>query len=125
MANPVVHFEIMGKDADKLRTFYRNAFDWQIASPIAGSPVDYSIVERNHEHGIGGGIGRCPEGDQGHVTFYVYVSDVAEALRKIQSLGGTNINGPYDVPNGPTIGTFEDPEGHMIGVVHDNSQPAA
>ncbi len=47
MGNSVVHFEIMGKDADGLRRFYREAFDWQIAPPIAGSPVDYALVQRN------------------------------------------------------------------------------
>ena len=25
--------------------------------------------------------------------------------------------GPMDVPEGPTIGMFNDPEGHMIGLV--------
>lgn len=125
MADQVVHFEIMGKDAEALRAFYRQAFDWQIAPPFPGAPTDYSIVAKGGDHGIGGGIGRCPEGDEGHVTFYVYVSDIPATLAKIASLGGKNVAGPFDVPNGPTIALFEDPEGHRIGLVHDANQSAA
>ncbi len=125
MGNPVVHFEIIGKDAAGLRRFYHDAFDWQIDPPIAGSPVEYSIVQRNgagQAGSIGGGIGAAPDGYQGHVTFYVYVDDIAAALAKIERLGGKKMIGPDQVPNGPTIALFEDPEGHVIGLVHDANQ---
>ena len=126
MGNPVVHFEIMGKDPKKLGSFYQKAFDWKIAPPIEGSPVEYSLVERNgsSEYSIGGGIGKAPEGYEGHVTFYVYVDDVATALDKVESLGGKKMMGPDQVPGGPVIGLFEDPEGHVIGLVHDDTQRA-
>jgi predicted enzyme related to lactoylglutathione lyase len=32
-------------------------------------------------------------------------------------LGGRTISAPMDVPNGPSIATFADPEGHVIGLV--------
>jgi predicted enzyme related to lactoylglutathione lyase len=122
MGNPVVHFEIIGKDPDRLRAFYRDAFNWQIQAPIEGSPVNYSIVKPNGGTGIDGGVGKAPEGYDGHVTFYVYVPDIAGALSKIESLGGKKMMGPDKVPGGPVIGLFEDPEGHVIGLVHDDSQ---
>jgi predicted enzyme related to lactoylglutathione lyase len=28
MGNPVVHFEVVGKDAQALQSFYKDAFDW-------------------------------------------------------------------------------------------------
>jgi predicted enzyme related to lactoylglutathione lyase len=34
MGNPVVHFEIMGKDAKRLRSFYKDAFDWEISGHV-------------------------------------------------------------------------------------------
>ena len=64
-----------------------------------------------------GGIGKAPEGYDGHVTFYVVVDDVEEAFGKIESHGGTRMMGPDKVPNGPVIGLFRDPEGHTIGLV--------
>ena len=30
MPNPVVHFEIVGRDGDRLMQFYRDVFDWEI-----------------------------------------------------------------------------------------------
>ena len=68
--------------------------------------------------GIGGGIGTAPDGYDGHVTFYVQVSDVGAALEKAEGLGGTRMMGPDEMPEvGITIGLFSDPEGHVIGVV--------
>ena len=118
MGNPVVHFEIMGKDAGRLRAFYRDAFDWRIGEPMAGSPVDYSLVEKDGD-GITGGIGVAPEGYGGHVTFYVHVPNIAASLEKIKSLGGETMMGPDQVPGGPVIALFKDPEGHVVGLVHD------
>jgi predicted enzyme related to lactoylglutathione lyase len=54
----------------------------------------------------------------GHVTFYVEVPDVEEALVKAESLGGTRLMGPDEVPGaGVVIGQFSDPEGHVIGLI--------
>lgn len=68
--------------------------------------------------GIGGGVGSAPEGYDGHVTFYVEVPDVEAALAKAESLGGTRMMGPDRIPEVDIeIGLFNDPEGHLIGVV--------
>jgi len=120
MKHPVMHFEIMGHDAPKLRSFYADVFGWNVAPPIPGSPVDYSLVEPvpNFQRGISGGIGEAPEGYDGHVTFYVVVDDVEEAFGKVEKHGGTRMMGPDQVPGGPVIGLFRDPGGHTIGLVN-------
>ena len=120
MGNPVVHFEIMGKGSPKLRTFYQDAFGWQIGEPVG--PNDYALVQTGIGGGvgggIGGGIGEAPEGYTGHVTFYVEVPDVARAFETIEKHGGSKMMGPDQVPGGPIIGLFKDPGGHVIGLVH-------
>lgn len=118
MGNPVVHFEIIGKDAAKLRDYYSALFGWQIDS---SNPMNYGVVPRegntNAEGiGIGGGIGTGPEGYAGHVTFYVEVANVEAALTKAESLGGTRMMGPEQVMEGLEVGLFTDPEGHIIGL---------
>jgi uncharacterized protein len=123
MGQPVVHFEVIGKDGEKLRSFYSELFDWQID---ADNPMNYGIVPRDGNTnaegvGIGGGVGVGPEGYDGHVTFYVEVPDVAAALSEAESLGGTRMMGPDEVPGGPVLGQFTDPEGHLIGVVQSAS----
>lgn len=119
MKHPVMHFEIMGHDAPKLRSFYADVFGWNVAAPMQGSPVQYSLVEPvpNFQRGIGGGIGAAPQGYDGHATFYVVVDDMESAFAKIEEHGGTRMMGPDRVPNGPIIGLFRDPEGHTIGLV--------
>jgi predicted enzyme related to lactoylglutathione lyase len=119
MGQPVVHFEVIGKDPEKLRSFYGDLFSWEFESD---NPMNYGIVDREGNVnsdgiGIGGGVGGGMEGYDGHVTFYVEVADVEAALAKAESLGGTRLMGPDEVPEtGVVLGQFTDPEGHMIGI---------
>jgi hypothetical protein len=123
MGQPVVHFEIIGKDAEKLRSYYSGLFGWEID---ANNPMNYGMVQRDGNTnaegaGIGGGIGTGPEGYTGHVTFYVEVPDVEAALSKAESLGGSRMMGPEKVTEETEIGLFNDPEGHVVGVVKTTS----
>ncbi len=119
MGQPVVHFEIIGKDAEKLQSYYSELFGWEIDSD---NPMNYGMVDREANVnadgiGIGGGVGVGPEGYDGHVTFYVEVPDVEAALEKAESLGGSRTMGPDKVAEDIEIGQFEDPEGHTVGLV--------
>jgi uncharacterized protein len=119
MGQPVVHFEVIGKDGDKLRSYYSELFDWDFGDVVG--PTNYALVQLDgHAEGAGipGGIGTAPEGYDGHVTFYVEVPDVEAALSKAESLGGTRMMGPDHIPEVDIeIGLFTDPEGHVIGLV--------
>ena len=108
--NPVVHFEILGKDQKLLEEFYKGVFNWEITPMIEG----YSLVKPGS--GIGGGIGAMCEARR-HVTFYVAVEDVSAALALIESKGGKKAFGPHPIPDGGIIAGFLDPEGHLIGLV--------
>jgi predicted enzyme related to lactoylglutathione lyase len=124
MGLPVVHFEVMGKDGAALRSFYSDLFGWEID---ADNPMNYGIVQRDGNvaedgTGIGGGIGQAPEGVPGHVTFYIGVPDVEAALAKAESLGGSRVMGPEKVTPEVELGLFNDPEGHLIGVVKPTPQ---
>ena len=119
MGQPVVHFEIVGTDAEALHRYYSQLFGWEID---ADNPVGYGIVPREGNTnpggvGIGGGVGAGPEGYAGHVTFYVEVPDVEASLAQAESLGGTRVMGPEQVMGTVEIGLFTDPEGHLVGVV--------
>ena len=43
MPNPVVHFEVIGKDGAKLQRFYADAFGWKID---AGNPMNYGMPDK-------------------------------------------------------------------------------
>ena len=113
MGNPVVWFEVMGKDGPKLRSFYGDFFGWTF-DEVEG--MDYGMIPADQAGGIGGGIGTAPEGAPNYQTFYVGVDDVQAALDKAESLGGAKAVGPMDLPMGGTIGIFTDPEGNMVGL---------
>jgi predicted enzyme related to lactoylglutathione lyase len=119
MGQPVVHFEVVGKDGEKLKSYYSELFGWEIDS---GNPMNYGMVTRDGNVsedgiGIGGGVSGGPDGYEGHVTFYVAVPDVEEALAKAESLGGTRVFGPAEIMEGLILGQFKDPEDRLIGVV--------
>jgi uncharacterized protein len=123
MGQPVVHFEVTGHDGEKLRDYYSQLFGWEIN---VDDQTGYGSVSRegtvtDDGIGIGGGIATGPEGYPGHVTFYVQVPDVEEALAKADSLGGSRMMGPEEVMEGLVIGLFDDPEGHVIGVMSTTS----
>jgi predicted enzyme related to lactoylglutathione lyase len=111
MSSPLIHFEVAGKDAGKLQSYYGDLFDWKVDSD---NPLNYGIVNLSGD--VGGGIGPAPEGQPGHAIFYIAVEDVEASLAKAESLGGSRVFGPMEVPEGPTIGHFADPEGNVVGL---------
>ena len=113
MPSPVTHFEVLGANAEALQRFYGDAFGWQMQDVMGGS---YYMANPGAEKGINGGVGAA-QGGPGHVTFYVEVDDPSATLERISQLGGKTVQEPMDVPNGPTIALFADPEGHVVGLV--------
>lgn len=118
MAEQVVHFEIIGTDAGRLRDYYGTLFGWRFATggPIApevSEAGNYGFVEGDTiPGGVGGGAGHTP-----HTVFYVGVADVAAALEKAESLGGKRAMGPARSPGGDlVVAHFTDPEGNLIGL---------
>ena len=124
MGQPVVHFEVIGRDGDKLRSYYSELFGWEMD---ADNPQRYGVVHREANVnpdgvGIGGGVGGGPEGYDGHITFYVEVPDVEASLAQAESLGGARTFGPEEIMPGLVIGQFTDPEGHLVGLVQGAGQ---
>jgi uncharacterized protein len=123
MGQPVVHFEIIGKNPAKLRGYFGELFGWEFdtSSPVAqavSEPLNYGFVNRipaSDGAGIPGGIGGGPAYEP-HVIFYVGVPDVEAALQRAEGLGGKRQMGPEPAPTGLVVGHFTDPAGNLIGV---------
>ncbi|MBC8091473.1 MAG: VOC family protein [Pseudonocardia sp.] len=119
MGQPVVHFEVIGTDPEKLRSYYRDLFGWEFdtnspVSPKISHAGEYRYTTSDGTGicgGVGGGAGYDP-----HTIFYIGVPDVETALQQAESLGGTRRMGPETNPAGLVVGHFTDPEGHLIGV---------
>jgi uncharacterized protein len=124
MGNPVVHFEIIGRDPQRLRDYFGGLFGWDFdtrgpVSPAVSEAGNYGFVDVNASTGgigIPGGVGGGA-GYDGHAMFYVGVPDVEAALQKAEDLGGARVIGPEANPGTDlVIGHFTDPEGHLVGV---------
>ena len=123
MGQPVVHFEIIGKDPAKLRDYFGELFGWEfgLPSPVSeavSDPASYGFINRmttSDGTGIPGGVGGGA-GYESHAVFYVAVPDVEAALARAESLGGKRLMGPERAPSGLVVGHFTDPEGNLIGV---------
>jgi predicted enzyme related to lactoylglutathione lyase len=114
MKNPVVWFEVVGKDGTQLRRFYSDLFGWKIEG--ATGEMDYGLVTAANG-GIGGGVGSSQDGGNGHVTFFVEVDDPAAYLKKVETLGGKTLVPPMEIPSyNLTFAYFVDPEGHVVGL---------
>ena len=120
MGQPVVHFEIIGRDPAKLRSYYGELFGWEFdtgdaTTEAVSQPGNYGFVHSSTTGGINGGVGGG-DGYEAHVLFYVQVPNVEAALKKAESLGGERQMGPEGTPGTLVVGQFTDPDGNLIGV---------
>ena len=118
MPNPVVHWEVVGKDPEKLQAFYSKLFGWKVD---ANNPMKYGLVNASGKGDIGGGIGPRPAKGPKHsgVTIYIAVKDLQAALKKAEKLGGKTVMPITEIPNMVTLALFADPEGNVIGLVKE------
>jgi predicted enzyme related to lactoylglutathione lyase len=113
MGKQIVHVEVIGQDGERLQGFYSELFGWKVDTD---NPTNYGTFSSD-DAGVGGGIAGAQPGESNRVTFYVEVEDLNEYLEKAEGLGGKTIMEPSDVPGGPRLAMFTDPEGNMVGLV--------
>jgi len=111
MANPVMWFEIMGKDSAGLQRFYREVFAWKLTPPVK-EMGNYSMLERP-DTGIGGGIG---EGDA-RVSVYVETPDPQRFVDKAVAAGATVLMPVTQITPTTTVAMLMDPAGNTFGVM--------
>jgi predicted enzyme related to lactoylglutathione lyase len=111
MANPVMWFEVMGKDSAGLQRFYRDVFGWKLSPPVK-EMGNYSMLERP-DTGIGGGFG---EGDA-RVSVYIEVADPQRFVDKAVASGATVLMPVTTITPTTTIAMLLDPAGNTFGVM--------
>lgn len=109
MPAPIVYFEIAGADAPALRSFYSDAFTWEI-----GAQND---IAAHSTGGVRGGI----RADPPEKLLYLGVTDINETLARIESLGGRTLVPRTPVPGVVTFALFTDPAGNRMGLAEFGS----
>ena len=122
MPNPVVHFEILGKDHEALQQYYRDLFNWKITQASPDFPYGLVSAEEQGE-GIGGGVGSSMEGGP-LAMFYVQVDDIQASVDKAAELGGEVVMPVTVIPGMVAFAHFKDIEGNRIGLVSSEVPPS-
>ena len=110
MSSPVVWFEVLGQDADKMRAFYISLFGWKFNLDPESK---YGIVQIGE--GIAGGVGQAPPDQRGWITFYTQVPDLEAAVEHASQLGSAVLMPITELPD-TRIAVVNDPEGHPVGL---------
>ena len=119
MGNPVVHFELMSKNPEKLSDFYVKTFGWKVTNM---PEINYRIVDTDAKSsgmpGINGGIVKPdkPEPWPGNMLCYILVDDLAAYRKKVKAQGGKIQIEEQKVRGKGKFSLFTDPEGRMMGL---------
>jgi len=118
MGNPVVHWELMSNEPEKVAGFYEKLFGWKITHH---PEINYRIVEtgaKGEMPGINGGIVKPdkPQPWPGNMLFYILVDDLVGYRKKVVTAGGKIHVEEQEVPGMGWLSLFTDPEGRMMGL---------
>lgn len=119
MANPIVHFEIMGPDGAALSDFYRSVFGWEPAE-LDGF-ADYHLVDGEHVGGVGGAIGGGSKDMPAYLAMYLGVDSVDAHLEQIVAGGGSVVTPKQVIPGVVTFALFRDPAGNLLGLAENET----
>lgn len=115
-------YELLTTDMKAAEAFYTAVVGWSVA-PFEGSPQPYDMWMRADGVPIGG-VMSIPEGMNfpPHWGMYVAVTNLDDAVRKIEQLGGQGLSPVIEVPNVGRFRTMLDPQGAAFSI-HEPSGP--
>ncbi|MFG1628170.1 VOC family protein [Kribbella sp. NPDC049227] len=121
MSGRIVHFEVPYDDGERARTFYREAFGWNLMempemdyTMASTGPVDDQAMPSEPGFINGGMFQRTEELTRPVLT--IDVTDVDAALKTVESLGGKQVGEKLAVGDMGFAAYFEDPEGNILGL---------
>jgi predicted enzyme related to lactoylglutathione lyase len=121
MSGRVVHFEVPFDDGDRARSFYKEAFGWQL---MEMPDMGYTIVMTGPSNDSGptesgfinGGMLSREQGATSGPVVVLDVESIDAALEKIGGLGGSTVVGKTPVGDMGFAAYFKDSEGNVMGL---------
>jgi uncharacterized protein len=118
----IVHFEIPADDMSRAKGFYGSIFGWQLDDMPEG--MDYTIVrtvdvdeqQMPKEPGAinGGMMERSADTPSPVIT--INVDAIDDALKKVESGGGSTVRPRTEIPEMGAFAYFKDTEGNVMGL---------
>ena len=122
MSGRVVHFEVPFEDGDRARSFYKEAFGWNI---MQMPEMSYTIVSSGptsdqgmpSEPGfINGGMFQKDSYGVSTPVITVEVDSIDAALEKVAALGGSTVVPKETIGDMGWAAYFKDTEGNIMGL---------
>jgi uncharacterized protein len=117
----IVHFEIPADDIARAKEFYGTTFGWEIED-VPG--MDYTVartVAVNEQQiptepgAINGGMMKR-SADLPNPVITIGVDSIDDALKRVESSGGTTVMGRQEIPGMGAYAYFKDSEGNTLGL---------
>ncbi len=130
--NPVVHFEMPYKDAERVAKFYKTAFGWGMNN--MGKQMGDYIIAETAETGadhmvknpgtINGGFYSLSDAPQSkEPSVIISVKDIEQAMEDIKKAGGKLIQDkPMEIPGIGLYISLKDTEGNRVGVLQPSRE---
>jgi predicted enzyme related to lactoylglutathione lyase len=118
----IVHFEIPADDISRAKDFYGSIFGWQLDDMPGG--MDYTIVQTvdvdeqqmpKEPGAINGGMMKRSS-DTPSPVITINVEAIDDALKKVESGGGSTVRPRTEIPGMGAFAYFKDTEGNVMGL---------
>jgi predicted enzyme related to lactoylglutathione lyase len=126
--DPVVHFEMPYDDRDRIVTFYRTVFGWEMQ--MLGEEMGNYVLATTGKKGatggqpdaapgiIGGGFyERNKEWPAQHPSIVIAVQDVRASMAKVAQSGGEVLGEPMAIPGVGDYVSFYDTEKNRVAML--------
>jgi hypothetical protein len=123
--NPVVHFELPYKNAERISKFYQSVFGWKLTSlgKDSGNYILATTTESDAKPGFpagainGGFFSIKPDWPGQYPSIVIGVGNIQEAINTINKNGGKVLGEPMEIPNFGIYVSFLDTEGNRNSII--------
>ena len=115
--------DLMTADPDQAKRFYGELFGWEFQTGDQEKYGGYITASKD-----GKSVAGMMQKDDSMAgmpdvwSTYLRSEDAAATVKAAAEHGGQVYMGPMDVPDGPRIAMFADPEGHLVGLIEAGSR---
>jgi len=121
MPNPVVRWQMLSLQPEKVAEFYQKLFSWKTSRANA---LGYREMLGGVPSSIDGGVWPAPPESTTFVQLFVEVEDVDSSIAKAEKLGAKVLVPKSVLPDGDTMAVLQDPTGMSFGICRLRSPSA-
>jgi predicted enzyme related to lactoylglutathione lyase len=128
--NPVVHFEMLAVDRNRVSKFYTTVFGWrtQMLGEDMGNYVIATTTEPDETGrpktpgAINGGFFQKEETKPAqYPSVVIAVDNIKESMKKVADAGGRVLGEPVEIPGVGLYVSFFDTEGNRVSMLQPSS----